>query len=308
MWGCMALGFDTHGSAMAQRTRVLLLIPRLGAGGAEQVMTLLARGLSSEKYEVHLGLVMAGEAPPAGLPPRITLHPLCAGRARYAATKLLRLVWSLKPDVIISGAAEISFVALLLRPLFPRKTCLIVRQNGTASAALEFGHLPGYTRFLYRTLFRRADRLICQSSAMAQDLAHLLGIEIGQIAVLPNPVDFDGIAESSHTCAARIGTGPHLLAVGRLSREKGIDLLLDAMPGVLEHFPGADLMIAGAGTEEAALKAQCHALRLEESVSFAGHLENVYAFFPGTTLFVLPSRYEGMPNALLEAAAAGLPS
>ena len=77
---------------------------------------------------------------------------------------------------------------------------------------------------------------------------------------------------------------------------------LCAMP-----FPGADLIIAGSGPEEATLKLLCRSLCLESAVSFAGHVDPVFAFFPGTTLFVLSSRYEGMPNALLEAAAAGLP-
>ena len=68
---------------MVQRTRILLLIPHLGGGGAEQVMALLARGLSQEKYEVHLGLVQQADAAGDSLPPWVTLHALGAGgRAR----------------------------------------------------------------------------------------------------------------------------------------------------------------------------------------------------------------------------------
>jgi len=105
----------------------------------------------------------------------------------------------------------------------------------------------------------------------------------------------------------RHGKGPHLLAVGRLSREKGFDLLLEAMVSVRERFPDVDLIIAGVGKEEAALKGQSRSLHLETAVSFIGYVDRLYEFFPGTTLFVLSSRYEGMPNSLLEAAAAGLP-
>ena len=72
-------------------------------------------------------------------------------------------------------------------------------------------------------------------------------------------------------------------------------------------FPHADLLIAGSGAEESALKEQAKLLGLENAVRFAGHLDRPYECFPGATLFVLSSRHEGMPNALLEAAAAGLP-
>jgi glycosyltransferase involved in cell wall biosynthesis len=92
-----------------------------------------------------------------------------------------------------------------------------------------------------------------------------------------------------------------------LSREKGFDLLLRALLLVRREFPETELLIAGAGPEEAALKAECHALRLDTAVSFAGYIEQPWIHLADATLFVLPSRHEGLPNALLEAAAAGLP-
>ena len=290
-----------------QRIRVLLLVPRMGGGGAQHVMALLARELSRDKYEVHLGLITAGESDPTAVPRWVTVHALGAGRARAGAFPLLRLVWSLRPDVILSGAAEVNFLALLLRPFFPLKTSMLIRQNGTVSSALTFGGVPRYTRWLYRLLYRRADRVICQSRAMAEDLARELNLDGEQIAVLPNPVDLEGIRAAMNTPSARSGRGPHLLAVGRLSHVKGFDLLLRALVIVRDRFPGVDLIIAGAGGEEAALKAQCRSLYLQGAVSFIGYVDRLFAFFPGTTLFVLSSRYEGMPNALLEAAAAGLP-
>jgi len=76
---------------------------------------------------------------------------------------------------------------------------------------------------------------------------------------------------------------------------------------VCERFPEADLAIAGAGPEESALKSLCVELGLERSVCFAGHVRDLHAHFAAASVFVLSSRHEGMPNALLEAAAAGLP-
>jgi glycosyltransferase involved in cell wall biosynthesis len=270
-------------------------------------MSLLARGLSREKYDIHLGLVTAADAAGAELPPWVTVHALDSKRARAGAFPLLRLAHQIRPDVILSGAAEVSFLVLLLRPLFPRKMQILIRQNGTVSSGLTYGNAPHYTRWLYRLLYRRADRVICQSCAMAEDLTRELGIDREQLTVLPNPVDLEGIRAASNAPSARIGPGPHLLAVGRLVREKGFDMLIEALAAVRETFPGADLIIAGSGPEEVALKSLCRNLYLETAVSFVGHVDPVFAFFPGTTLLVLSSRYEGMSNALLEAAAAGLP-
>ncbi len=292
---------------MEQRTRVLLLTPNIGGGGAQHVMVLVARGLSRERFEVHLGLMRSGDPGTVAAPPGVTVHALGAGRARTATLRLLLLVWRLRPDVILSSAPEISFLALLLRPFFPKGTRVLVRQNGTVSAGLAHGGVPRYTRVLYRLLYRRADHVVCQSRAMAEDLMRETGVPKDQIAVLPNPVDLEGILAARDAPSAWNGPGPHLLAVGRLSREKGFDLLIEALAALRKRFPVADLILVGSGREEAALKTLCRSLELENAVCFAEQVDPPYAFFQGATLFVLPSRYEGMPNALLEAAAAGLP-
>jgi len=277
------------------------------------VIGLLAKGLSPARYEVHLGLTTQPHTSQDTMPSTVDVHALGASRVRAAAFKLIRLVWRLKPDVILSGMFHVNFLVLLLRPLFPRGTSVLVRQNGTVSAALACGNLPVYTRILYRMLYRRAECVICQSQAMASDIANQFGIADQKLAVLHNPVNIDAIragsaehlAESAHEGWA--GPGPHLLAVGRLSPEKGFDLLLSALVIVRQQFSTADLVMAGAGPEEESLKAQCHELGLESAVRFVGHVDRPSAYFRGASAFVLASRHEGMPNALLEAAAGGLP-
>jgi glycosyltransferase involved in cell wall biosynthesis len=292
---------------MVRRTRILLLLSHLGGGGAEHVVALLARDLSKEKYEVHLGLVGRAAGSGESLPLWVSVHALNVRRARAAAFPLLRLIWRIRPTVVLSGAVEVSLLVLMLRPLFPPKTSVLVRQNATASSVLAFGSLPRFTRLVYRLLYRHSDHVICQSQAMAKDLARAAGIGEEQIAVLPNPVDLKGIRAAMRAPVARSSSAPQLLAIGRLSREKGFDLLLRAMVAVREQFPKVSLILAGAGQEETALKSLSSELGLETAVCFAGYVDRPYALLPEATLFVLPSRHEGMPNALLEAAAAGLP-
>lgn len=291
---------------MAQRIRVLLLIPHLGGGGAEQVTALLARGLCPEKYDVHLGLATRSVVP-AEVLQRVTVHTIGAGRVRFAAMRLIRLVWRLRPNVVLSGMAHLNFLVLLLRPFLPHATRVIVRQNGTVSSAVAADRRPRLTLMLYRALYRRSDRVICQSKAMAEDLAAALEIAPERLVVLPNPLDFARIRAAGNGPSLWHGAGPHLLAVGRLAPEKGFDLLLEAFAAVRLQFPAADLTIAGEGCERRALENLARRLRLDSAVRFAGHVEEPYRFYPGATLFVLSSGREGMPNALLEAAAGELP-
>jgi glycosyltransferase involved in cell wall biosynthesis len=284
-----------------------LLIPHLGGGGAERVTALLTRGLSPQKYEIHLGLMTPSALPSECLPSFATVHSLGAPRVRSAALPLLRLVRALKPDVILSGMAHLNFLVLLLRPFFPRKTRVLIRQNSTVSSSLP--QLPRYTGFLYRFLYPSADKIVCQTEAMAADLTRQSGIKPSHLQVLANPVDTDAIRALGSSAGPDhwTGPGPHLLAIGRLSREKGFDLLLKAFSSFRLKFPGADLTIIGDGPEEAALKVLRRTLHLESCVRFPGYVLHPESWFPGATLFVLSSRHEGLPNALLEAAAGGLP-
>jgi len=291
---------------MAERTRVLLIIPHLGGGGAEQVAALLARGLSPEKYDLHLALVTQTGRASFELPASLTVHVIGARRVRLAALPLLRLVRRLRPDVLLSGMAHLNFLVLLLRPFFPRRTRVLVRQNSTVSSALAAHRHPSLSGLLYRLLYGSSDGVICQSRAMAQDLARL-GIAPETLAVLPNPVDLERIGAARDAPSLWPETGPHLLAVGRLAHEKGFDLLLEAFASIHPDFPQARLVIAGEGSQRDALEAQANVLGIASAVHLAGHVDAPCRFFPGATLFVLSSRQEGMPNALLEAAAGGLP-
>jgi glycosyltransferase involved in cell wall biosynthesis len=304
---------------VADKLRLLLLIPRLGTGGAEQVIALLARGLSREKYDLHLGLVTQKEHDLEAAPPWVAVHPLGSSRVRRGAFRLLRLVKKLKPDLILSGTAQLNFLVLLLRPFYPNGTHVLVRQNGIVSSVLTFEGAPWYTRLLYKTLYPRADRVICQSEAIANDLCREIGIRRGRIAVLPNPVAIGGVRTENWLAARKsdqqpesspghwTGAGPRLLAVGPLTQEKGFDLLLEALSIVRVGFPQTSLVIHGTGVEEPALKTQSRSLGFEAAVRFTSQTESTATLYSQAWLFVHSSRHDDIPSSLLEAVAGGLP-
>lgn len=289
-----------------RRARVLLLIPHLGGGGAERVTELLARSLSSTKYDLHLALVAQTPAALPQLPSSVTVHTLGAARIRSSLLRLLGTVRRLRPDVILSTMAHLNFTVLFLRPFFPRGTRILVRQNGTMSAMLGDLSFPGMTRTLYRALYPRANRILCQSAAMADDLHTHAGISSRLLTVVPNPIDIEAIRTRPSKSLVQ-PPGPHLISIGRFAPEKGTDLLLDAFALLRRNFPSATLSLAGRGAAENSLKTHAERLGLNGSVKFLGYLDSPADLYPNASAFVLPSRHEGMPNALLEAAAAGLP-
>jgi glycosyltransferase involved in cell wall biosynthesis len=290
------------------RAKVLLLIPHLGGGGAEHITATLAQNLGPEKYEIHLGLATQSIAEQNGFPPWVIVHALGASKIRKSAWKILRQVWRIRPAVILSGMAHLNLLVLMLRPLFPPRTRVLVRQNGALSATLSARKHPHLARRLYAAGYGHADRVICQTQSMEDELRKGLGIDSARLVVLPNPVDLQGIRGSTARAnQVRQWPGHRLLAVARLAPEKGIDLLLEAFARVQHNFPKTQLEIAGSGPCEPALKTQCKMLAIDDQVKFLGNVNSPAEQFCSASVFVLSSRHEGLPNALLEAAAAGLP-
>jgi glycosyltransferase involved in cell wall biosynthesis len=291
-----------------QRAKVLLLIPHLGGGGAEHIVETLAQHLSPRKYEMHLGLVTQSTQGTRNFPQLNAVHALGARRVRDGVWTLLWLVWMVRPAVILSGMAHLNLLVLALRPLFPSRTRVIVRQNGTLSAILAPWGNSRLSRCIYAAAYGRADMVICQTRQMAEELQAELGLDNAKLVVLRNPVGVPEIRlPTGPTKNAITSAGPRLVAVARLAPEKGIDLLLEAFAEVSRRFPRADLEIAGSGSCQPALKEQCRTLGIEGHVRFLGNVAEPASLLRDASLFVLSSRVEAMPNALLEAAAAGLP-
>lgn len=270
---------------------------------------ILATHLPNDRYEIHLGLITQTlkDVTPELLA-TTAVHCLGASRIRGSVGSLLCLIRQVRPDVLLSSMAHLNFVVLMLRPFFPRRVRVIVRQNGTVSSMLASSGSPKLQRLMYRQLYVHADRIICQSRAMAEDLQKISDFGKNHLAVLHNPVDVVAIRAALARIPIREeGRTLQLLAVGRLSPEKGFDLLLHALAAVRRDFSDVVLTIAGNGSQMEELQRLCRNLGIQDAVQFCGHVDNLTPLFAASTLFVLPSRHEGMPNAMFEAAAAGLP-
>ena len=144
----------------------------------------------------------------------------------------------------------------------------------------------------------------------AMDHCRVLGYPAGKLTAIPNGVDYRQFAEAKPIELTQLGlpAGQRaILFVGRLDRQKGLDDLLANCPRVLAALPQHDLVLVGDGPERAALKDLAAARGIAGRVHFAGWRADVPEILAAADLLVLPSRWEGMPNVVLEAMAAGKP-
>jgi glycogen(starch) synthase len=166
---------------------------------------------------------------------------------------------------------------------------------------------------LERRMARRADQVIVCSYYMRGHVADIFDIDERRVAVIPNGVDPSELQPTGDLAALRGEfAAPHeklVLLVGRLVYEKGFQLALDALPGVIEQVGNVRFLVAGSGTHEAELKAQAQRLGLSEHGTFLGWIGDdvLHSLYRIADLCVVPSIYEPFGLVALEAMASGCP-
>jgi glycosyltransferase involved in cell wall biosynthesis len=296
---------------VTRRLRVLFAIPGLDKAGPDRVFYELLRSVDRERFAPALVVSEAKGHYLSQLPPDVEVHHLPqrpGPRGRYPVDQLVGLVRRMRPDVVLA-TLRMALTAGLARPLFPTGTRLLSRPaNHVTSANSELiGRAPIKHRVsfaLTRFALRRADHVICQSDDLRDDL-ETLGVGV-PMTVIGNPIDLVEVGRLAASDVALPGA-PSLLAVGRLSAQKGFDLLLPAFARLRMVEPAAHLTLVGSGPDEVALREQARSLGLHEAVTFLGFVENPYPLMRAADLYVLSSRYEGFPNVALEALACGTP-
>lgn len=293
-----------------KRRRVLFLLPSLSGGGAERIVTTLLNNLDREQFELHLGLALADDTYRDLLPSDVPVHDLRSSRVRFALPQLLHLIRKIKPDTVFATLDHLNLAVLLLRPLIPRSTRVVIRPTSVLAESVKQFRWPALILFLYRKLLPRADRIICQSDHMQHELARLLG-RSENLKRIYNPVDISAVRKQTR-CGdnpfKNHGPGPHIVAAGRIAPQKQFDRIVAQLPRWLEEDPNTHLWILGTGPDKGRLEKQARDLGVSSIVHFPGFQPAPGRWFHHADLFVLASVHDALPNVLLEALASGCPS
>ncbi|MCJ7786321.1 MAG: glycosyltransferase [Desulfobacterales bacterium] len=204
-------------------------------------------------------------------------------------------------DIIhVHQALYPAFVSVLVGKQVLGKPVIV--KTASSGMTSDIKQLQGYPlgKIQLRYLIKKMGCLVANSK-VGGDEFKAIGFPESKIVLIPNGVEIPKERK------ILFGEVKIVTAVARLSLEKGIDVLLKAWAEVAALHPTLKLIIAGQGPLESSLKKLCKDLRLADSVEFVGTIPNVNEQLSKADLFVLPSRTEGLSNALLEAMSYGLP-
>ncbi len=286
--------------------KILFVITGLTSGGAERVMCTLSNNLCLEN-DVTIATALSTECfyPLNDKVKRVQLgsvvnkkNKLTKLTTRFISgvncfLRLKRLIKKNKYDVVVSFLPDTNMLSILVKMFSFNKFKLIVSERADPWQYSKF------KKWFERNLYYKADYIVCQ----AQNVVNFFKPKHqSKCVVIPNPICKEAIP-SCYT-----GERPNkIVAVGRLVHVKGFDLLINAFSKLPNNFKDYTLEIYGEGVLKDTLQKQIDGLSLNQKVFLMGAKKGVMNYVKDAKLFVMSSRHEGFPNALVEAMATGLP-
>jgi glycosyltransferase involved in cell wall biosynthesis len=287
--------------------RLALVITELAPGGAERCLVQLATRLDRSRF-CPIVYSLAPEPSPgrrelvdslraAGIEVAFLGHS--SPRHVLAAVRRLAAHFQQqRPDVVQTFLFHANVVG-----------ALAARRAGVSSVVLgqRVADRRRWRAWLERWAGREAVRIVCVSQSVA-DHCRRLGYPAERLEVIPNGIDVAAFAGAEPLDLRDLGLPPGrrgIVCIGRLDPQKGLRSLLAAAPHFLRPLPNHDLILVGEGPERRSLERLALASGFGERIHLVGWRANIPALLAAADLLVLSSRWEGMPNVVLEAMAAG---
>lgn len=293
------------GAVAGYRRHWVLVIATVGAGGSERAASLLTEGWAGRGNRVTmLSFAAPGESPFYRLHPAVAHVPLnllapSSGPTSAMVANLRRIavlrkcLRGLDPDVIVAFGTETAITTVLAAAGLGAPVVVSDRCDPRLWPPSRLW------RGLRRLIYPAARVIVAQTGESARFFRWHR-----RVRIIPNPVPIPQPVD--RPLPVRIDH-PFLLAVGRLAYQKGFDLLIEAFGRLGSRFPTWSLVIVGEGPEREPLAQRIRKSGLQNRVVLAGRHQDMAPFYAAAAGFVLPSRFEGFPNALAEAMSHGLP-
>ena len=300
------------------RKKIAFILPNLLTGGTQRAMVNVANGLAKTEFEI-IFIITNKISKDYSNNPHIekkmvsnfdenrfrTIFLDCAG-VKWSIFKIRSILKKENPDILFTSLSYFNLYIAFCKLFLPKKLILVGRETNILSVKHKNIKYKRIINFLYKLAYKNIDFIVCQSQDMKEDLVNNYGVFSKKTIVINNPVDTKEVIKKSTEKTNKIDDSFfNIISVGHLTRQKGHALLISAICRLDDKR--IKLNIIGRGVLLNQLQQKVKDLKLESQVEFFGFEANPFKFISKCNLFVLPSSFEGFPNALIEAGVIGIP-
>ena len=293
------------------KQHIAIYLPSLHGGGAERVMATLANAFTERGFKVDLVLAEAKGPYLKELSPKVRVVDLKVGRVSRSLPGLVGYLRREQPYAMLTALNHANVIAIIARALAGVATRLVISERitlGKASTRNE-GMAQRILYVLMRLCYPKADGIVAVSNGAADALSVFAKIPRERITTVYNPCNVIAIQKRAEESLEHPwflpGEPPVVLGIGRLTTQKDFPLLLKAFAQLRTQCK-ARLMILGDGELSGSLQDLAHSLGLgADDFCLQGFVENPFSYLSRCGVFVLSSRWEGLPNVLIQALACG---
>lgn len=286
---------------------ILFYMTSLQVGGGERVMVDLMSKFSKKGFNVSLAVINYEGLMKKSLSQDVKVFDFKKSSIFVSFLKLCFLVFRLKPRVLFSSTFHLNPFIVPASVFSFKKTKTVIRIGNPLS--LTFDKYQGFKDgflipLLTRIFYKRATKIICVSQGIAQDTRQYLNYHGKNLKVIYSPKDYEALKKKGEEYIPSVFKNKQtkfLLFVGRLVEQKDPETLIRAMSFLKNK--NVHLVLVGGGGMESKLKILAQDLGVTNQIYFEGPQDNPYVYMKNADIFVLPSRWEGMPNVLLESLA-----
>jgi glycosyltransferase involved in cell wall biosynthesis len=285
---------------IVNRKKIFFVIPSLGPGGAERIISFIAQKLDSSKFEVKL-IVIGFEKDSVYIVQNIDIVYLNKTRMINSIPLLFTIFFKYKPSVVLGSISHIN-ILLGFFTYFFGKTKFVGRESTVLSHRLVKNNIRKiiYTKMII-FFYNRLHKIVCQSEDMKQDFELFFQIDTSKLEVINNPIT--EIKEMPRKLFSHNAVS--FITVGRLSEEKGHFRIIEGLSKIKEY--NFIYTIVGSGPLLTEIKERTVQLGLREKVRFIPYTSRVLEEINKNDFYIQGSYVEGFPNALLESCSIGTP-
>lgn len=287
----------------------ILIVVQDGVGGAERMSVLIGKNLDPMKYEVCFCLVELNIKSSIAdfIPEGIRIKRIPNGNPLLLIWNMVKTIIQEKPYAVFSSVFNLSNKFLPFRCLFHNVKVIIRCDN-------YYYTYTAKQQSMIRKFYPKADCIIAQTQEMKDELLNI-GVEESKVIALQNPIDKQTIEKKLTGANSPYPNNgnKHFVAVGRFNEQKGFDMLIEAFIRVYRKRDDVDLYIVGDyslgnGEIHKSVMQKARKSGIEDFVHCVGYTNNPYVYVKYADCFVLSSRWEGLPNVLIESLYLGTPA